>query len=312
MEKENPIILRKFLKTLRIQNYSVGTIEGYELDLLIFFDFLIKYLHLEIKIRDINVFILAGIRKSDIIAFLTYLGNNRENNFNTRKRKIASIKTFYNWLFSNYKIFNNKQNIAEAFTYIERTRRLPKYLSLQNAKKIQYIFNISNSKYYLRNNTIISLFLSTGLRISELANIKLKNINFNNKTINIIQKGNKERIVYLNNNIVEKLKEYISTRKRIDLEDNLFLNNKNTKLSNRSIENICKNAFKLAGLEEYNYTVHTLRHTFATYIYKQNKDILLVKEMLGHQSVTTTYIYTHLENDELRKAMQRHPLNNLK
>lgn len=312
MEKENPIILRKFLKTLRIQNYSVGTIEGYELDLLIFFDFLIKYLHLEIKIRDINVFILAGIRKSDIIAFLTYLGNNRENNFNTRKRKIASIKTFYNWLFSNYKIFNNKQNIAEIFTCIERTRRLPKYLSLQNAKKIQYIFNISNSKYYLRNNTIISLFLSTGLRISELANIKLKNINFNNKTINIIQKGNKERIVYLNNNIVEKLKEYISTRKRIDLEDNLFLNNKNTKLSNRSIENICKNAFKLAGLEEYNYTVHTLRHTFATYIYKQNKDILLVKEMLGHQSVTTTYIYTHLENDELRKAMERHPLNNLK
>lgn len=312
MEKENPIILRKFLKTLRIQNYSVGTIEGYELDLLIFFDFLIKYLHLEIKIRDINVFILAGIRESDIIAFLTYLGNNRENNFNTRKRKIASIKTFYNWLFSNYKIFNNKQNIAEAFIYIERTRRLPKYLSLQNAKKIQYIFNISNSKYYLRNNTIISLFLSTGLRISELANIKLKNINFNNKTINIIQKGNKERIVYLNNNIVEKLKEYISTRKRIDLEDNLFLNNKNTKLSNRSIENICKNAFKLAGLEEYNYTVHTLRHTFATYIYKQNKDILLVKEMLGHQSVTTTYIYTHLENDELRKAMERHPLNNLK
>lgn len=312
MEKENPIILRKFLKTLRIQNYSVGTIEGYELDLLIFFDFLIKYFHLEIKIRDINVFILASIRESDIIAFLTYLGNNRENNFNTRKRKIASIKTFYNWLFSNYKIFNNKQNIAETFTYIERTRRLPKYLSLQNAKKIQYIFNISNSKYYLRNNTIISLFLSTGLRISELANIKLKNINFNNKTINIIQKGNKERIVYLNNNIVEKLKEYISTRKRIDLEDNLFLNNKNTKLSNRSIENICKNAFKLAGLEEYNYTVHTLRHTFATYIYKQNKDILLVKEMLGHQSVTTTYIYTHLENDELRKAMQRHPLNNLK
>ena len=312
MKKENPKILNDFLRCLLGQNYSIGTVNGYAIDLLIFFRFIITYLNLGIQVKDIDVFIFLKIQKSDIIAFTIYLGENKENCANTRHRKIASIKAFYDWLYKKYSVFKDKKNPTKTLPNVEKIKRIPKHLNLEDAKKIQNIFNASNSRYYIRDNTIISLFLCTGMWLSELANIKIKDINFENKSIRIIGKGNKERIVYLTDKIIKQLKEYLSTRKIIDLEDYLFVNNKNTKLSNRSIENICDRAFKLAGLNNKKYTVHTLRHTFATYIYKQTKDILVVKEILGHERLDTTMIYTHVFNDDLKKAVNSNPLNNFK
>ena len=187
--------------------------------------------------------------------------------------------------------------------------RTPKYLKLEDAKKIQNIFNISNSRYYIRDNTIISLFLASGMRLSELSNIKIKDIDFSKKNVQIIGKGNKERIVFLTDKIIKQLKKYLDTRQIIDINEYLFINNKNTKLSNRSIENICDRAFKLVGINDKKYTVHTLRHTFATYIYKQTKDILVVKEILGHETINATMIYSHIDNDDLKKAVRSNPLN---
>ena len=312
MGKGNPKILNSFLKYLLAQNYSTGTVNGYAIDLLIFFRFIINYLNLGIQVKDIDVFIFLKIQKSDIIAFTIYLLENKENCANTRHRKIAAIKTFYDWLYNKYSVFKYKTNPTKTLPNVEKIKRMPNHLDLEDAKRIQNVFNASNSRYYIRNNTIISLFLCTGMRLSELANIKIKDINFENKSIRIIGKGNKERIVYLTDKIIKQLKEYLSTRKIIDLEDYLFVNNKNTKLSNRSIENICDRAFKLAGLNNKKYTVHTLRHTFATYIYKQTKDILVVKEILGHERLDTTMIYTHVFNDDLKKAVNSNPLNNFK
>lgn len=312
MKKEHPKILNDFLRYLLGQNYSIGTVNGYAIDLLIFFRFIINYLNLGIQVKDIDVFIFLKIQKSDIIAFTIYLGENKENCSNTRHRKIASIKAFYDWLYNKYSVFKGKMNPIKSLPCVERTKRLPKYLTLDDVKKIQNIFNISNSRYYIRDNTIISLFLCTGMRLSELANIKVKDINFENKSIRIIGKGNKERIVYLTDKIIKQLKEYLSTRKIIDLEDYLFVNNKNTKLSNRSIENICLKVYKLAGLENKGYSAHTLRHTAATYIYKATKDILAVKEILGHETINATMIYTHIENDDLKRAVNSNPLNNFK
>lgn len=310
MNKENPQILNAFLKSLLIKNYSKGTIAGYKFDLLIFFNFIINYFKLNIKIRDINVFILSKVKRQDIVSFIFYLCDNKENCFNTRLRKLSSIKTFYNWLFIKYPTLNQKENPTSFLPYIEPTERLPKYLQLEHAKKIQNIFNISNSKYYVRDNAIISLFLYTGMRLSELANIKIKDIDFENKHIKIIGKGNKERFVFLNDQGIKIIKKYLATRKIIDMDSSLFVNNKNNRLSNRSIQVICTKAFQLAGLEDYGYTTHTLRHTFATYVYKQTKDILVVKELLRHERIDTTMIYTHLENEELRKAVNSNPLNN--
>lgn len=309
MKKENPKILNLFLRYLLGQNYSTLTVNGYAIDLLIFFKFIINYLNLGIQVKDIDVFIFLKIQKSDIIAFTIYLGENKKNCSNTRHRKIAAIKAFYDWLYKKYSVFKGKTNPTKTLPSVEKIMRMPKYLKLEDAKKIQNIFNISNSRYYIRDNTIISLFLASGMRLSELSNIKIKDIDFSKKNVQIIGKGNKERIVYLTDKIIKQLKKYLDTRQIIDANEYLFINNKNTKLSNRSIENICDRAFKLVGINDKKYTVHTLRHTFATYIYKQTKDILVVKEILGHETINATMIYLHIDNDDLKKAVRSNPLN---
>lgn len=309
MKKENPKILNLFLRYLLGQNYSTLTVNGYAIDLLIFFKFIINYLNLGIQVKDIDVFIFLKIQKSDIIAFAIYLGENKKNCSNTRHRKIAAIKAFYDWLYKKYSVFKCKTNPTKTLPSVEKIMRMPKYLKLEDAKKIQNIFNISNSRYYIRDNTIISLFLASGMRLSELSNIKIKDIDFSKKNVQIIGKGNKERIVYLTDKIIKQLKKYLDTRQIIDINEYLFINNKNTKLSNRSIENICDRAFKLVGINDKKYTVHTLRHTFATYIYKQTKDILVVKEILGHETINATMIYSHIDNDDLKKAVRSNPLN---
>lgn len=311
MKKDNPKILNDFLLYLVLMNYSKETIESYNIDLLLFFKFLIYYLDLKIRLKDINVLVLASVKRYDIIAFFIYLNYERNNCFKTRQRKLASIKSFYNWLFRNYPGFDNI-NPTEAFPYVEVTQRLPKYLKLNDALKIQSIFNNSNCRFPQRNNLIISLFLLTGMRLSELININIYNIDFNNKTIRIIGKGNKERIFYLTDKCIKEIENYLQTRNVVNTTQALICNSKGERLTKKTVERICEKAFALANLTKYKYTTHTLRHTAATYIYKETKDILLLKEILGHESIKSTVIYTHLENEVLREAVNNHPLNNFK
>lgn len=310
MRKENPKILNDFLNYLIVfKNYSKETVKGYNIDLILFFKFIIQYLNLEINLKDINIFILASVKESDIIAFLVYLNYNRENCFKTRQRKVAAIKTFYKWLFSNYPSFS-KENPTKNIPHIEVTDRLPKYVRLADAKKLQKIFNITNSRNAVRDNTIITLFLNCGLRLSELVSIDIKNINFDKKVISVIGKGNKERQIYLNKKAIQAIALYLKTKKIINLRDPLFVDSRNKRITKFNVEKICKKAFKLAGLEEYGYTVHSLRHTSATYLYKETKDILIVKNFLGHSSLQSTEIYTHINNEEIKKAVDSNPLNN--
>lgn len=312
MRKENPKILNKFLVYLKtIKNYSPRTINGYNLDLLTFFRFILEYLNLDIEIKDINIFILANIKESHIIAFLVYLNKIKNNSPETRNRILSAIKSFYKYLIIKYLYFKDKLNPAEHIKSAEHMIRIPKYLNIDDAKKIQKVFNKHNSRNPIRNNAIITLFLSSAIRLSELANINIKDINFDEKLIKIIGKGHKERFVYLTDNAINSIKEYMSHRSIVD-NDALFLNNKYKRLSIYGIERICNKAFKLAGLEEHGYTTHSLRHTAATYIYGETKDILVVKEVLGHTSIISTELYTHLENDELKSAVEKNPLNNYK
>ena len=149
------------------------------------------------------------------------------------------------------------------------------------------------------------------MRLSELRNINICNINFSNKTINVVGKGNKERVLYLTDKCIKRIKAYLDTKKVVNITQPLFTTAEGKRLAKKTIEDICERAFTLAHLEEYGYTTHTLRHTFATYMYKETKDILILKEILGHETIKSTEIYTHLENDALRKAAYNHPLNNL-
>lgn len=311
--KENPKVLSNYLDYLyRIKNYSLKTIQSYQTDLIIFFKFIIKYLELPIRTKDINVFILANLKSSDIIAFLIFLNYNRNNSPATRKRRVSAIKSFFKWLFNYYPTFDTKNNPILNLPKINLMYRLPKYLTLEDAIRIQDIFNNSNSRFYLRNNLIIKLFLNTGMRLSELININIKDINLKQKTIYIIGKRNKERTIFLNSSCVSDITKYLNTRKVLDLNEALFINQFGKRLSEDSIENICKTAFKLAGLEEYNFTVHTLRHTAATHLYDYTKDILIVKEFLGHESISSTEVYAHICNEEVKKAVNSNPLANFK
>ena len=316
LDERNPQILNDFLNYLfNVKNYSFNTIKNYDYDLLSFFVFLKFYFKIEIDIKDFTIFVLYKVKEKDLYAFLVYLNFNKNNSGDSRARKISSIRHFYKWLSTNYptlKIVNPATNISNILTSV----RLPKALSLQQAQSLINIFNITNSIYPLRNNTIITLFLNTGIRLSELSNINIEHINIDDKSIKIIGKGNKQRIVFINETTLNQLLKHLKYRTNGNIDFNskepLFISHQNKRLGIDGISDVCKKAFKLANIEEYGYTPHSLRHAAALIIYNEvSEDILLVKEFLGHASISTTQIYTYVDNKNVRKAVDKNPLNNL-
>ena len=309
-----PKILEKYLNYMvAVKGCSYKTIEAFSSDIMQFFSFFREYKEIHIPVKEFNIFILLQVREADIIAFLVYLNYSRDNSPYTRQRKVVSLRSFYKWIFLTYSITKNRKNPTLNLEAIKKVERLPKYLTLDQAKKIQKIFNHSNTRFPERNNAIISLFLSAGIRLSELININLEDIDIENKCITILGKNSKERTVYFNNYCKLLLEEYIKIRTLDKKESALFLNRFGNRVGVQAIEDICKNAYNLLGIGNLGYTTHTLRHSAATIIYTYVKeDILLVKEFLGHTSLASTEIYTHIHNSNLKHAVENHPLNNYK
>lgn len=314
LDKKNPIVLNQFLKYLfTIKHYSVSTVNEYRLDLIMFLKFIKSYLNISVEIDSFSVFIVRCVKRDDVLAFLVYLNANRDCTACTRKRKISAIKAFYKWLYTFYPA-ENLCNPVEDLPFIQNVERLPKYLTLEEAKSVTNIFNSTNCKNYVRNNTIITIFLNCGLRVSELSNIKLCNLSLKEGYVRIVGKGNKERFVWLNKVTKEKIEEYLNVRNKnlkiMDSMQYLFLGRDNKMLSVRAIETIVDNAYKLAGLKDNGYTTHTLRHTSATIMYQYVKsDILVLKEFLGHSSIKSTEIYTHICKEQLKNAVDSNPLS---
>lgn len=313
---ESPDILKNFLNyLLGIKGYSINTIKAYNGDLIMFFKFINKYLNFNISIMKFNALILFQVKESDVIAFLVYCGFSRNNNANTRQCKLAAIRTFYNWLISTTPRGYTQENPTREIPNIEKVERIPRHLSLEQAIKIQEIFTLENSRFYIRNNAIISMFLSTGARAFELINANLKDVNLRDNTLIVLGKGNKQRKLYLNQTCKEKLSKYIEQRNRqrkiINLNEPLFLNKNGSRIGIDCVENICEKAYELMGLSKCGYTTHTLRHTAASMIYIYvTQDILVLKEFLGHKSIATTQIYTHIYNEHIKEAVDKNPLNN--
>lgn len=316
--KTIPKILEKYLNYLiAVKGCSVNTLKAFSSDLMQFFNFIEKYKEIPIPVSDFNIFVLIQVKEQDIIAFLVYLNHSRDNSPYTRQRKVTALKSFYKWLFSVFSKINNRENPTLGLTPIKKVERLPKHLTLSQTKEIQKIFNHSNTRFPERNNAIISLFLSTGMRLSELININLCDIDFENNSIVIFGKNSKERIIYFSNYCKNILLEYINTRTLNDdglkSRTPLFLNRFGDRVGIEAVENICKQAYKLIGVDDFGYTTHTLRHTAATIMYTYvSNDILLVKEFLGHASLASTEIYTHLSNIKIKEAVEKNPLNNYK
>ena len=196
---------------------------------------------------------------------------------------------------------------------------MPKYLSLEDSKKLLNVTYDENDENKERDYAIITLFLNCGLRLSELVGINISNIDFSENRLTVIGKGNKERTIYLNNACVNAIKDYISVRPTEGVKNDskasnkaLFLSNRKERISNRTVQYIVDRELTKAGLDTSKYSTHKLRHTAATLMYQYgNVDIRALQELLGHESIATTEIYTHVSNEQVRNAVESNPLANL-
>lgn len=315
-EDNLPHILNEFLGYLfTVKGKSPNTISGYKVDLKLFLKF-IKKLKLklnienieEIDISDIDEDFLKNIRLGDMYSFITYITLKRGNNNYTRARKIAAIKSFFMYLETKLRII--KENPARELESPKINKRHPVYLTLDQSKEL--LGNIE-SRNRERDYAIIVLFLNCGLRLSELVGINISKIN--NDILTVIGKGNKERTVYLNSACTKAINSYLCVREKKDIlesdKDALFLSERNQRIGKRTVQWLVDKYIHITkSLYNNNkYTTHKLRHTAATLMYKYgNVDIRALQEILGHESVATTQIYTHLDDDKLRQAVNSNPL----
>ena len=318
--EDNPEILNSFLDYIStILNKSPNTIKEYNYDLSNFLKFIKLHFNLtdetefeNIIISDIDINVLKKIKLDDIHAYLSYLYNVHKSKAATRARKAASIRTFFNYL--TIKVNLLEINPAQNLESPKLDKRMPKYLSLEESQKLLNVVSDETDRNAKRDYAILTLFLNCGLRLSELVNINIKSIDFSEQKLNVIGKGNKERTIYLNKACILAINEYLDVRPRdkikYDSRDALFLSERRERISNRTVQSIVKNELQKAGLDTNKYSVHKLRHTAATLMYKYGDvDIRALQELLGHESIATTEIYTHVDNSQVRDAVEANPLS---
>ena len=242
------------------------------------------------------------IKRDDIINYINFLNINKKST-RTQARIISSIKTFYNYLIFDEKI---NQNPSSEIYSPKLEKKLPIVLSTEEIDRIISSFNLSKENSE-RNRTIIECLYSCGLRVTELVNLKISEINFIDGYIKIIGKGNKQRITPINKKLSTYLKYYIDNiRSKLKIDksnsDYLFLNRRGKKISRVLVFNIVKTACQKVGIKK-NISPHTFRHSFATHLVEGGADLRAVQEMLGHSNITTTEIYTHLDTNYLKEEM---------
>lgn len=306
---------------------SKNTLIGYSSDLVLFF----KYLKIErglvdptvdfndIKISDIENSLLSSITEEDLIGFINWTIIERNNTEKTRARKVACLKSFFRYLHKKAKIIEN--NPAMDLESPRVGKRKPIFLTYDES--LQLLSSI-NSRNNVRDFCIITLFLNCGLRLSELCSINV--IDIRDDTLSVIGKGNKQRIIPLNEACMDAINKYLEVREDMiqkaeavdkkslssDAKKALFLSERKQRISKRTVQVLVEKYVKEAGLHGRKYTVHKLRHTAATLSYRGGADILAIQQLLGHESVSTTQIYVHLVDDHVRTAVSANPLSKRK
>ena len=325
--ENNPDYLNSFLQySLTYKNKSPESVNQYNCDLTMFLRYMKKYFKLtnekefnDIKINDFTIKQLAEIKQEDIHSFISYLSIDKKCGPATCARKISTIRIFFKYLTITEKIL--KDNPAQNLETPKLNKRLPKYLTLEDSEKLLNIsYSDDSNSNKERDFAIITLFLNCGLRLSELIGINITDIRFDDQKMNVIGKGNKERTIYLNKACIDAIKAYLEVRPKIGVKkDNknsdkaLFLSNYKQRISKRTVENIVSKELARAGLDTTKYSTHKLRHTAATLMYKYGEvDIRALQELLGHQSISTTEIYTHVDNEQVRSAVESNPLSQFK
>lgn len=322
-KSKHPKRVIEFLNYLEnVKGKSINTIKGYSVDLGLFFKFLKVYKGLEnnielekieeVEISDLGDNFIKNISLSDIYAFLAFLEKVRNNSAYARARKVATLKSFFKFLNSKIKLIDENPTVELESPKINK--RHPVYLTLDQSITVLNSMDKENKNYY-RDYCILTLFLNCGMRLSELCNIKIEKIK--GDTLTIIGKGNKERTVYLNEASIAAIENYLKNRKDLKATEEakkyLFLSSKYRPINKRSVEILVKKHIENAGFKDQKYTPHKLRHTAATLMYKYgNVDIRSLQNILGHENISTTQIYTHVDDETLREAVKTNPLANIK
>ncbi len=302
-----------------IKGKSEKTADEYFLDLTTLF----KYLKVEkgavdpslpfkeISIIDIDIEFIKSITITDLYSFLVYCKNERKNGTASRARKVSSIRSFFKFLTTNKHLLD--KNPALELETPKQRKSLPKHLTLEQSIDL---LNAVDGPFKERDYAILTLFLNCGLRLSELCSLNYTDILPDN-SMKVLGKGNKERVIYLNSACRTAIDEYMKVRPHdlIDIKDKtaLFISKQRKRISNKTVQHIVYSFLDKAGLSGQGYSAHKLRHTAATLMYQMgNVDIRVLKDILGHENLGTTQIYTHISNKQVEKALNDNPLSNVK
>lgn len=323
--ENNPDYLNSFLDyTITILNKSPNTVKEYNYDLAMFLKFIKIRFNMtkeedfsNIIIKDITLDTIKKITLDDIHAFLSYLTTTYHSKATTRARKASSIRVFFNYLCAKTNLI--EINPAQNLETPKLDKRLPKYLSLEESQKLLNTADNPDNRNSARDYAILTLFLNCGLRLSELVGINIGDIDFSECKMTVIGKGNKERTIYLNKACMRSIKEYLEIRPKEGIKTDkcnsknaLFLSERKERISRRTVQYIVNKELEASGLASKKLSTHKLRHTAATLMYQYGKvDIRALQEVLGHESISTTEIYTHVANEQARDAIENNPLANM-
>ena len=322
--KENPEFLNSFLQySTVILNKSQNSVKEYNYDLSNFFKFMSNHLGLsseenikDTDIHELDIDFLNQISLEDIHSYLYYLKSTYNSKPATIARKASTIRVFFAYITNN-KDFDFQVNPAQNLENPKLDKRQPKYLTLEESQRLlkatSKVISKKGDRNIERDYAIITLFLNCGMRLSELVSINLKDIKLDDCKMTVIGKGNKERTIYLNKACMTAIKNYLAVRPKDKIkpkdEDALFLSERLERISKRTVQYTVEKELTKAGLDTAKYSTHKLRHTAATLMYQYGGvDIRALQELLGHESISTTEIYTHVANVQVREAVESNPL----
>lgn len=315
-----PPIIRDFLTyNETIKGKSSLSVEEYYLDLLTFFRYLLlvrgkvdpKTEFNDISIQSVDAELISTVTISDLYAFIVFCKNERGNNAATRARKTSTLRIFFKYLTSQIHLLET--NPAEMLESPKVKQALPKHLTLEESLDL---LNVVEGPYKERDYCILTLFLNCGMRLSELCGLNVTDIR-SDGTLRLLGKGNKERMVYLNDACRRALDDYLAVRPAEGIlytdRNALFISRNNRRISNKTVQYVVKKNLERAGLGGQGLSTHKLRHTAATLMYQHgNADIRVLKDILGHSNLGTTQIYTHISNTQIKNAIENNPLANAK
>lgn len=317
-----PDVVRQFLiYNEAIKNKASSSIDEYFRDLQTFF----RYIKLikgkvfddvdfdRIEINDVDIDLIKTINVQDLYSYLVFCKDERNNNSTTRARKVSSLKQFFKYL--TVQTHQLEENPAELLDSPKLKKSLPKHLTLENSLKLLNSVKESEGPNAARDYCIITLFLNCGMRLSELCNLNVTDITTDG-SLRILGKGNKERVIYLNNACRSSLSEYLKVRPNdgipADHKNALFISRNRRRISNKTVQHIVYAYLEKIGLGGQGLSVHKLRHTAATLMYQHGGvDIRVLQDVLGHENLGTTQIYTHVADKQVKDAIDANPLSKI-